>query len=150
MSETPSNFYRNVLLGTKSKLLDKKIEYFYKMDIGISCRILPMRWWYLLFNGFYELLSNLYLYLLISISLNIWRTDTFTFFVIAFWWTVKNRNFCVPHCYNHFHNILRLFDVLKIFFPSQVKRCAINTYKHGIYELPHELPTDLRVSILES
>ena len=25
----------------------------------------------------------------------------------------------------------------------QVKRCAIITYKHGIYELPHELPNDL-------
>ena len=41
--------------------------------------------------------------------------------------------------YNHF-NILRLFDVL----PSQVKRCAIITYKHGIYKLPHELANDLR------
>ena len=31
-------------------------------------------------------------------------------------------------------------------FPSpQVKRWAIITYKHGIYELPHELPNDLRL-----
>ena len=30
----------------------------------------------------------------------------------------------------------------------QVKRCAIMTYKHGIYELPHELPNDLRLKIL--
>ena len=29
------------------------------------------------------------------------------------------------------------------FLTSQVKRSAIVTYKHGIYELPHELPTDL-------
>ena len=31
--------------------------------------------------------------------------------------------------YNQFHNNLRLFDVLP-------------NYKHGIYELPHELPND--------
>ena len=30
----------------------------------------------------------------------------------------------------------------------QVKRCAIMTDKHGIYELPHELPNDLRPKIL--
>ena len=30
------------------------------------------------------------------------------------------------------------------FFLPQVKRCTITTYKHGIYELPHELPNDLR------
>ena len=30
----------------------------------------------------------------------------------------------------------------------QVKRCAIITYKHGIYELPHELPNDLRLRTL--
>ena len=47
---------------------------------------------------------------------------------------------------NHFHNILRLFDVLS----SQVKRCAIITYKHDLYELPHELPNDLRLRILEN
>ena len=33
-------------------------------------------------------------------------------------------------------------------FPPQVKRCAIITYKHDIYELPHELPNDLRHRIL--
>ena len=36
----------------------------------------------------------------------------------------------------------------EIFFSPQVKRCAIITYKHGIYELPHELPNDLRLRIL--
>ena len=35
-----------------------------------------------------------------------------------------------------------------IFFPPQVKLWAIITYKHGIYELPHELPDDLRLKIL--
>ena len=31
---------------------------------------------------------------------------------------------------------------------SQVKRWAIITYKHGIYELPHELLNDLRLGKL--
>ena len=31
----------------------------------------------------------------------------------------------------------------QIFLSPQVKRWAIITYKHGIYELPHELPKDL-------
>ena len=30
------------------------------------------------------------------------------------------------------------------FLSPQVKRCAIITYKHNIYELPYELPNDLR------
>ena len=32
----------------------------------------------------------------------------------------------------------------QIFLSPQVKRCAIITYKHGIYELSHELPNNLR------
>ena len=36
----------------------------------------------------------------------------------------------------------------QIFFSPQVKRLAIITYKHGIYELPQELPNDLRLKIL--
>ena len=31
----------------------------------------------------------------------------------------------------------------QIFLSSQVKRWAIITYKHGIYELPNGLPDDL-------
>ena len=31
----------------------------------------------------------------------------------------------------------------QIFLSPYVKRCAIITYKHGIYESPHELPNDL-------
>ena len=30
------------------------------------------------------------------------------------------------------------------FLSPEVKRCAIITYKHNIYELPYELPNDLR------
>ena len=36
----------------------------------------------------------------------------------------------------------------QIFLSPQVNRCAIITYKHGIYELPQELPNDLRLKIL--
>ena len=36
----------------------------------------------------------------------------------------------------------------QIFFSPQVKQCAIITYKHGIYDLPHELPNDLRLRTL--
>ena len=32
-------------------------------------------------------------------------------------------------------------------FSPQVKRSAIISNKHGIYDLPHELPNDLRLSI---
>ena len=40
------------------------------------------------------------------------------------------------------------FLMYKIFLSPQVKRWAIITYKHGIYEFSHELPNDLRFSIL--
>ena len=33
----------------------------------------------------------------------------------------------------------------QIFLSSQVERCAINTYRHGLYEFPHGLPNDLRM-----
>ena len=33
----------------------------------------------------------------------------------------------------------------EIFLSPQVYRWVIITYKHGIYELPHELPNDLRL-----
>ena len=32
----------------------------------------------------------------------------------------------------------------------QVKRWGIITYKHGMYQFPHELPNDLRLRILEN
>ena len=62
-----------------------------------------------------------------------------------------NRGFCFDDCqmiYNHFENILRLFDVLPNFPFTTSETIAILTYKHGIYELPHELLNDLRLSIL--
>ena len=38
--------------------------------------------------------------------------------------------------------------VEQIFLSPQVKRSVIISNKHGIYELPHELPNDLRLRIL--
>ena len=56
----------------------------------------------------------------------------------------RNDNFC-----NHFHSILRLFDVLPNFpFTTSEAMCTIITYEHGIYELPHELPNNLRLRVL--
>ena len=37
----------------------------------------------------------------------------------------------------------------QIFLSPQVKRWAIIIYKHGIYELTHELPSNLRLRILK-
>ena len=40
--------------------------------------------------------------------------------------------------------IFRGFSMFyQIFLSPQVKRWAIITYKHSIYDLPHELPNDL-------
>ena len=33
----------------------------------------------------------------------------------------------------------------EIFLSTKVNQFAITTYKHGIYELPHELPNGLRL-----
>ena len=46
---------------------------------------------------------------------------------------------------NYGHNILRLLIPYQIFFSPQVKRTVIISNKHGIYELPYELPNDLRL-----
>ena len=37
----------------------------------------------------------------------------------------------------------------QLFLSPQVKWGAISTYKHGIYQLPQELPSDLRCTILD-
>ena len=37
---------------------------------------------------------------------------------------------------------------LQIFLSSQVKQCVIITYKHGIYELPHNLLKEMKLKIL--
>ena len=38
----------------------------------------------------------------------------------------------------------------QIFFSPQMKRSAIISDKHGIFELPHELWNDLKLRILEN
>ena len=43
--------------------------------------------------------------------------------------------------YNQIHNILRYIMLYQIFLSTQVKRCAIINYKHGIYQLPQEFPS---------
>ena len=50
--------------------------------------------------------------------------------------------------YNQFHNTLKLFDVLPNFPFTASETMIVITYKHGMYELPHELPNDLRFRIL--
>ena len=55
----------------------------------------------------------------------------------------------VPYC-NLFHNLRLVTMLLQIFLAPQVKRSGIIGTKHGIYKLPHELPIDLRLWILEN
>ena len=43
--------------------------------------------------------------------------------------------------YNTGHNILRLFYVWRNFLVTTSETNRDYWYKHGIYELPHELPT---------
>ena len=46
----------------------------------------------------------------------------------------------------HSFSLYDFFMFFQIFISPQVKQCAIITYKHGIYELPHELQNNLRSS----
>ena len=49
--------------------------------------------------------------------------------------------------HNIIHNIFETFCEMfyQTFDSPQVKRCEIITYKHGIYELSHELSNHLRL-----
>ena len=62
--------------------------------------------------------------------------------------TLKTTLIRLLYCYNQFHNILRLFDVLPNFPFTTSETMGIITYKHGIYKLPHELRSNLRLRIL--
>ena len=42
----------------------------------------------------------------------------------------------------------RFLMLYQVFLAPQVKQWVIITYKHGIYELPHELLNDVRLRIL--
>ena len=46
--------------------------------------------------------------------------------------------------------ILSYFLMFYQLFSPQVKRRVIISNKHGIYELPHELPNDLKLKILQN
>ena len=48
---------------------------------------------------------------------------------------------------HHFHIIFRLFNVLANFLLTTIETMR-NISKHGIYELPHDLPNDLDLRIL--
>ena len=50
--------------------------------------------------------------------------------------TVSSNN---PQSFSYFETSM----FYQIFLSPQVKPCAIITYKHGMYELPHELLNDL-------
>ena len=78
-------------------------------------------------------------------SLNSQLAPTLSHLSSSYWQLQGNPGGLRTH--NHFHNILRLFDVNQTLLSPQVKRCAIITYKHDIYELPHDLPNDPRPRI---
>ena len=65
------------------------------------------------------------------------RIEKFMVQALLFTWT-----------YNHVHNISDILIVEQTFFSPQVKRRMIISNKHGIYELPHKLPNNLRLRIL--
>ena len=66
------------------------------------------------------------------------------------WMCALNSLFSRFLCYitcSQFHNVLRLSDIFtKFSFHHKWNNLAIN--KHGIYELPYELPNNLRLRIL--
>ena len=68
--------------------------------------------------------------------------------IIILLWGRDLKNLIAQIEINHFQNILRLLMFYQIFLSPQVKRCVIITYKHGLYEFPHELPNNLRLRIL--
>ena len=50
--------------------------------------------------------------------------------------------------YNPGHKFWDILMFDKIFVSPQVKRIVIISNKHGIYELPHKFPNDLRLMTL--
>ena len=62
---------------------------------------------------------------------------------------LKGFQVCFRKLFRKIKKILALIgDVLPDFPFTASETCAIITYKHGIYELPHGLPNDLRLRIL--
>ena len=75
--------------------------------------------------------------------LNATKSQCYIILLFLRYYGKTNMGAKIPPTHNHFYNILRLFDVLPIFPFTTSETCAIITYKHGIYALPHELPNDL-------
>ena len=50
------------------------------------------------------------------------------------------------YSYNRLHIILRLFDALPNFAFTTSETMRVITYKHGIYELRHELLIDSKLA----
>ena len=99
--------------------------------LGLSFRTVTFKHPDLVISQKYQSLSNQ------SLKHNSAPIPSFNLTLPNFFWT-----------YNQFHNVLRLSMFYQIFLSPQVKQRAIITYKHGIYELPRELPNDLRLGIL--
>ena len=57
-------------------------------------------------------------------------------------------------CYSYLEISTIIFTIFwdflfyQILLSPQVKRCMIITFEHGMTELPHELPNDVRLKIL--
>ena len=83
-------------------------------------------------------------------------------FVLSLAWSPVNKTYMLCVIYHDKRNpqhqiishliatilVIIFWDILmfdKIFVSPQVKRIVIISNKHGIYELPHELPNDLRL-----
>ena len=73
-----------------------------------------------------------------------WTTEIFANFQ-----TIINSLMCFLSA-NHGHIILRHFNARPNFPFTARKRRVIISYKHGVYELSHELPKELTLSILVS
>ena len=66
--------------------------------------------------------------------------------VCAIYENLRNQvnSFIYQLYYDHSQNILGIFDVLQVFLSPNLKQSVIISNKYGTYELPHELPNDLR------
>ena len=51
------------------------------------------------------------------------------------------------YLYNHFHNILKFFDVLPNFVFTTSETMRDYDFKHGVYELPHQLPNHVSLNL---
>ena len=101
--------------------------------LGLSFRTVTFKHPDLVISQKYQSLSNQ------NLKHNSAPVPSFNLTLPNFFWT-----------YNQFHNVLRISMFYQIFLSPQVKQRAIITYKHGMYQLPHELPNNLRLRILRN